>query len=79
MKNILFYGSIVLGVVLVGLGIYYFITPAGSLPTYLPGYSAASTTIHIKHGIGSIILGLAAFAYAWFAGGARTIVSPTLQ
>ena len=38
MKKLLVAGLIVLGVVFVGLAIYYWKTPSGSLPHYFPGY-----------------------------------------
>ncbi len=60
------------GVLLVILAIVYWVTPAGSLPAFLPGYLAGSSTIHVKHGIGALLLGLAAFAYVWFQGGKKT-------
>lgn len=37
------------------------------LPAFLPGHSVAMTTPHIKHGIASLVVGLALLVYAWFA------------
>ena len=59
----------VIGLGFVGLAIFYWMTPAGSLPGYIPGYEAGAAKIHFKHGLGSLILGLALFAYAWFQSG----------
>lgn len=69
MNRILIFGSAALGILFVALGVFYLITPAESLPQYIPGYEPGSAHIHIKHGIGALILGLAFFAYAWFRGG----------
>lgn len=54
------------GLALIGLGVFYFITPANSLPVFIPGFDPTSTKIHFKHGVGSTFLGLAALAFAWF-------------
>jgi amino acid transporter len=66
MNKILVWGSILLGAILVLVALFYFVTPAGHLPTIMPGYIADSDTIHYKHGIGALILGLGLFAFAWF-------------
>lgn len=58
--------AVVLGIAFVGLGIFYWMTPAGSLPLSLPGYELGSSHIHFKHGLASLILGLGLFAFAWF-------------
>ncbi len=65
--------AIVIGIAFVALAVVYWITPAGSLPAYVPGHEAGSSTIHVKHGIGSLLLGLAAFAFAWFKGGKKSV------
>lgn len=61
--------AVIAGIVLVALAIYYWATPADALPHFFPGYDAAKAVPHFKHGLGSLILGLGAFAYAWFATG----------
>jgi hypothetical protein len=66
MKNIVTIGSIVLGLLFIIVAGMYVLTPAGSLPTFMPGFQAGSLTIHYKHAIGSCIVGLALFVYAWF-------------
>ena len=55
-----------LGVLLVALGVYYLVTPAGNLPSFLPGHLAGSTHHHTKHGIVAFGLAAAAFVGAWF-------------
>ena len=64
--------AIMLGIVLILLAMYYWRVPAGQLPMWVPGYEMNSGTIHVKHGIGSLFLGLAAFAFAWFYTGGQT-------
>ncbi len=54
------------GLLLVGIAVYYWITPAGQLPTYVPGHEVGATAVHFKHGLAALILGLFSFIYAWF-------------
>lgn len=72
MKNFLLFGAILVGLVLVGVSALYFTQSANALPNFLPGYDANLTTHHIKHGIASLLLGLAFFAYAWFQSGKKS-------
>ena len=69
-KNIVI-GSIILGVIFVAIAIYYCVTPAGSLATFVPGFEAGVTTIHFKHGLASLILGIGLFVLAWFKSGKK--------
>ena len=69
MKKTLTIVSVLGGIALALLGALYLITPAGSLPSYLPGFEAGSAHIHLKHGIASIFLALALFAFTWFKSG----------
>jgi len=70
-------GAVIVGIVLVIVAILYWITPAGSLPGFAPGFEAGSTHIHIKHGVAAFILALALFALAWFKSGpAETGATP---
>lgn len=58
--------AVLLGIAFVGLAALYWLTPAGSLPTYMPGFEAGSAHIHFKHGLAALILALGLFAFAWF-------------
>jgi hypothetical protein len=60
---------VVLAIIFIGIAIYYWVTPAGSLQHFFPGYEARSKTIHIKHGIAAIILALGCGVLAWFSSG----------
>jgi len=59
--------AVILGIIFVALAIYYWATPADSLLSFMPGFIAGSSIIHVKHGIASLLLALALFIYAWFA------------
>jgi hypothetical protein len=60
---------IALGVVLIALAVYYFVTPAGSLPSFVPGHQAGSSHHHTKHGLAVATLAIVAFIGAWFSTG----------
>jgi hypothetical protein len=60
---------IIIGVALIALGVYYWVTPAGSLPSFFPGHLAGSAHKHIKHGLAAGIAGIACFLGAWMLSG----------
>jgi amino acid transporter len=63
--------AVLVGIVLLVVAGIYFADKAESLPSFFPGHQAGSTTHHFKHGIAAIAVGLALFAFAWFASGPR--------
>jgi len=65
----------ILGIVFLGLAYIYFTTPASSLPSFFPGHETTITThVHYKHGIGTLLLGVACFIFAWFQSGKKKSV-----
>jgi len=66
MNKILAAFAVAFGALCVGLALYYWLTPAGQLFQLLPGYEIGSSAIHFKHGLASLILGVALCVYAWF-------------
>ena len=64
-KRILMVLFIVIGVALIALGVYYVVTPAGSLPSFFPGHLAGSAHKHLKHGLVALVLGIVSFLGAW--------------
>ena len=72
MKKAIKWGAVVLGIIFIALAAYYWLTPAGSLPTFVPGYEAGSATIHVKHGLGALIVGILLFIFAWFSSGKKS-------
>jgi amino acid permease len=58
--------AIVLGIVFLGFSAYYWLTPAESLPSFMPGYIAGDAGHHLKHALVSLVIALALFALAWF-------------
>jgi hypothetical protein len=66
MKKLILTVFIILALVFLALGIYYFLTPAGSLPHYFPGYLANSSHKHAKHGLASLVIAIGFGILAWF-------------
>ena len=69
MKKLLMVGLVILGIALVVLAVYYWMTPAGSLPHFVPGYEAGVMSPHLKHGLAALILGVGCGVLAWFVSG----------
>jgi amino acid permease len=47
--------TFLLAVVCVVVGAMYYALPGGSLPSFMPGYAADSTRIHMLHGFAALI------------------------
>jgi hypothetical protein len=56
-----------LGIVLVGVALYYWLTPAGSLLHFVPGYTVGSKEVHFKHGLAALLLAAGCGLWLWFA------------
>jgi len=61
----------ILGITLIVLAFVYWIEPAKSLPSWLPGHESGSGHHHVKHGIASLLVGLALLVFAWFQSGPK--------
>jgi hypothetical protein len=68
--------AVVAGLVLIALAFLYWIEPAKSLPSWLPGHEAGSSHHHVKHGLAAFLLGLALLVFAWFQSAPRRAHSP---
>ncbi len=64
--------AVIAGVIFLLLTGVYWTHAAGALPSFLPGHEAGSTHVHFKHGLGSLILALGLFAFAWFQSGRKS-------
>ena len=56
----------VLGILLIAVAIYYWVEPAKSLASFMPGHEAGSNHHHFKHGLASFLVGVALLIFAWF-------------
>ena len=74
-KRLLTLLAILAGIVLIVVGLVYFVEPAKSLPGFFPGHAAGSSHHHVKHGLAAFLLGLACLVYAWFATGKKSSAS----
>jgi len=63
--------AVVIGIALIVLAIVYWVEPAGSLPSWMPGHEDGSSHHHIKHGIAAFLVGVALLIFAWFQTGKR--------
>lgn len=79
MKKTQIWLLVVVGILFIALGIYYWLTEAGSLPHWLPGYESGSAHKHLKHGLAAVVLGLGCWVWAWFAGGSKTASKPEAE
>jgi hypothetical protein len=64
MKTIL----LLLGALLIVVAVVYFVIPADSLPSFLPGHEAGLARPRMKHGIASGVVGVVLIAAGWFMG-----------
>ena len=65
-------GGVLAGIFFLAVALMYFTVPPKSLP--LPGFLGHEngvSSVHVKHGIASFLVGLACFAFAWFQSGPR--------
>ncbi|MGA2816751.1 MAG: hypothetical protein ABSE67_10715 [Xanthobacteraceae bacterium] len=60
-----------LAIICIIAAVMYFVMPAGSLPTFMPGYEAGSAHIHMKHAIIAIVAAIVLFLIAWLIGRRR--------
>jgi hypothetical protein len=60
--------AVVLALIFCIVAVVYFVLPAGSLPSFFPGYEAGSPRIHMKHGAASAAVAVVLFVGAWFLG-----------
>ena len=63
--------AVLAGIALIVIAIVYWVEPAKSLPGFFPGHEAGSSHHHVKHGIASFFVGLAALVFAWFRTGPK--------
>jgi hypothetical protein len=63
--------AIILGLAFAVVAIVYWTMPAGSLPSFVPGFEAGSTLVHVKHGIAAAAAAVLCFAIGWYAGRAH--------
>jgi succinate dehydrogenase/fumarate reductase cytochrome b subunit len=48
---------VIVGLVLIAVGIVYFVVKAGSLPSFFPGHLTGSTAHRSKHGLVAVVVG----------------------
>jgi hypothetical protein len=63
--------AIILGLAFAVVAFVYWTMPAGSLPSFVPGFEAGSTLVHVKHGVAAAAAAVLCFAVGWYAGRAH--------
>lgn len=58
---------IVLALLFLVVAVVYFVVPAGSLPTFFPGFEPGSTRVHTKHGVVAVVIAIVLLGAGWFA------------
>ena len=61
----------ILAIVCIIAAVMYIAMPAGSLPTFMPGYLEGSSHIHKTHALAAAIGAVVLFAVGWFVGRSR--------
>lgn len=60
--------AFLLAIVCIIAAVVYFVMPAGSLPTFMPGYQAGSAHIHLKHAIIAVAGAVVLLLLGWLVG-----------
>jgi amino acid permease len=63
---------IVLAVLSLGLAVYYSVTPANALLSFIPGHDATNSQPHIKHALAALVLAAGLGALSWFMTGKKS-------
>jgi hypothetical protein len=71
-KTVIMSAAVIVGLFFFALAIYYWLTPANALLSFLPGYALDSNKIHYTHGLAALILGAACLLFAWFQSGRKS-------
>jgi hypothetical protein len=69
--------AVVAGLILIALAVVYWVEPAKSLPSFIPGHEAGSGHHHVKHGIAAFFVGLGCLIFAWFRTGPKRSATAT--
>ncbi len=57
-----------LAIICIVAAVMYFVIPAGSLPTFMPGYEVGSAHVHVKHAVIALVAAVVLFLIGWFVG-----------
>jgi uncharacterized protein (TIGR03382 family) len=63
--------AFILGIICAIAAVMYFVMPAGQLPTFMPGYAAGSTHIHVTHAVAAAVAAIVLLGFGWMFGRRR--------
>ena len=66
---------VIIGLLALAAGIYYFTTASGKLPTWFPGYLVGWTHHHIKRAIAGVVVAVLCAIGVWFVRGRRSQIT----
>ena len=61
----------VLAIICIVVAAMYYTMQAGQLPTFMPGYLAGSTHIHLTHALAAAAAAVVLFVLGWIVGRSR--------
>jgi len=71
MKMLIRIALVVAAALLVALAVYYWMTPANALASFVPGYDAHVTGPHTKHALAAALLAVICLVGVWFSTGKK--------
>jgi hypothetical protein len=57
-----------LAIICLVAAVVYFVMPAGSLPSFMPGYEVGSAHVHMKHAVIALVAAIVLFLIGWWIG-----------
>jgi hypothetical protein len=64
--------AFLLAIICAVIAVMYYAMPAGSLPTFMPGYVPGAQNVHMKHAIAAAVVAVLLFVIGLFAGRSRS-------
>lgn len=63
--------AFLLAIICAVIAVMYYTMPAGSLPTFMPGYIPGAQNVHMKHAIAAAVGAVVLFIFGLFVGRSR--------
>jgi hypothetical protein len=63
--------AFLLAIICAVIAVMYYTTPAGSLPSFMPGYIPGAQHVHMKHAVAAAVAAIVLFVLGLFVGRSR--------